>query len=185
MSPLNRKPLDEHNMDLPFELPERTHFSDEVYGVLGRALAFATDFEGNCRAFATLIGLKAEPSVLHDEKHINEFCTFIEKRNLFTHLKTIGDKFQFTEDVNNALNNGREARNYIAHEAGLGLKHILENENRMKNFLDDIKKKIRKIAEANLLILFLSNYVSNAPNPTPEYLQGYVNSVVGWVCEEE
>ncbi len=77
--------LDEQNMDLPLELPERTQFSDEGYGVLGRALAFATDFEGNCRSFSTLIGLKAEPSVLRDEKSFDEFCRFIEKRNLFTH----------------------------------------------------------------------------------------------------
>lgn len=177
--------LDKQNMDLPFEIPERTQFSDEGYGIIGRAIAFTADFEGNCRAFATLIGLKDEPSVLRDEQSINEFCTFIEKRNLFTHLKTIGEKFQFTENVNTVLKSGREARNCIAHEAGLGLKHILENENRRKNFINGIEKNVREIAEANLIILFLSNFVTNEPNPTSEFLRSYVNSVVAWVCEEE
>ena len=46
---------------------------------------------------------------------------FLEKRKLFTHLKTITDKYKITEDGNTALKKGREARNYIAHEAGLGL----------------------------------------------------------------
>jgi hypothetical protein len=176
---------DKQKMDLPFEIPERTQFSDEGYGVLGRAIAFAADFEGNCRAFATLIGLKDEPSVLRDEQSFNEFCAFIEKRNLFTHLKTIGEKFQFTEDVNTVLKSGREARNYIAHGAGLGLTHILENENRRKNFIDGIEKNVREIVEANLIILFLSNFVTDEPNPTSEYLRGYVNCVCCWVCEAE
>lgn len=173
-------------MDLPFDIPERIQFSDEGYSVLGRALAFATDFEGNCRNFASIIGLKDEPSILQDEKSINKFCMFLEKRKLFAHLKTITDKYKITEDGNTALKKGREARNYIAHEAGLGLKHILENDDSKMNFLNDIEIKVRDIAGANLLILLMSKIETNEPIYTlAPVVQGYVDRVVQWVCEEE
>ena len=53
-------------MELPLEIPERTQFSDEAYGVLGRALSFATEFEGNCRALSLLIGLSHQPDIMRD-----------------------------------------------------------------------------------------------------------------------
>ena len=45
--------------DLVFDFDiARTEFSDAAYGAVGRALAFATRFETNCRALAVLIGVR-------------------------------------------------------------------------------------------------------------------------------
>src|SRR4030095_12717372 len=45
--------------DLLFDFETaRTEFSDVAYAAIGRALAFATRFEANCRALAALIGLR-------------------------------------------------------------------------------------------------------------------------------
>jgi len=158
-------------MDFPFEIPERTEFSDDGYGILGRAIAFATDFEGNCRAFATLIGLKSEPEILRDQKTIDEFCKFIERRRLSTNLRTIEEKLRLPEEVATVLIKGREARNYLAHEAGLALKNILEIDDRRQDFVNNVKSKVRDLAEANLVVVFISNLATNEPNPTANYLK--------------
>ncbi|MGH7792266.1 MAG: hypothetical protein ACREOB_08120 [Thermodesulfobacteriota bacterium] len=172
-------------MDLPFEILDRTQFADEGYGILGRALAFGTDFEANCRACASIIGLKSQPEILIDEKSINEFCRFIFKRGLHVQIQTLENKLKLPEDVSSLLSKGRESRNYLAHEAGLGLRHILENNERRENFINDIKAKVSDIAEANLIILFLTNIVTNEPNPTLESLKKYVGNIIEWVCEVE
>ena len=45
--------------NLPFDFDTtRTEVSDAAYAAIGRALAFATRFEANCRALAAVIGLR-------------------------------------------------------------------------------------------------------------------------------
>jgi hypothetical protein len=45
--------------DLLFDFDTtRSEFSDAAYAAIGRALAFATRFEANCRALAALIGVR-------------------------------------------------------------------------------------------------------------------------------
>jgi hypothetical protein len=45
--------------DLLFDFDTtRSEFSDAAYATIGRALAFATRFEANCRALAALIGVR-------------------------------------------------------------------------------------------------------------------------------
>ncbi|MDA2921033.1 hypothetical protein MYX76_16350 [Desulfobacterota bacterium AH_259_B03_O07] len=170
-------------MDLPFKILERAQFSDEYYGIIGRALSVATDFEVNCKSFATLIGLKSQTEILSDQSSINELCRFIDKRRLITHIETVVEKLNIPQDVATLLNNAREARNYLIHEACIGLEYSLENDDGRESFIKQIRELVKEIAEANLIVLFLLNIETNEPNPTLRFLTSYVDKVLEWVCE--
>lgn len=43
-------------------MPERTEESDAVYAVMGRALAYATEFKNNCRTLAHLFDIEKSGS---------------------------------------------------------------------------------------------------------------------------
>jgi len=171
-------------MYLPFEIPERTQFSDECYGIIGRALSVATDFEVNCKSFATILGLKSQTEILDDPSAINEFCRFIDKRRLITHVEAIIEKLNIPQNVSTLLNNGREARNYLSHEACKDLNHYPEDDDRA-SFINQIREAVKAIAEANLIILLLLNIVTNEPNPSPRFFASYIDKVIEWACGVE
>ena len=65
-------------MSLPFYHfeTERTYFSDDTFGAIGRALTFATDFEANCKSLSMLMDIKSRKLSLENE---NDFKSFLEK----------------------------------------------------------------------------------------------------------
>lgn len=168
-----------------FDIPERTQFSDEGYGVLGRALAFGTQFERNLRGLASMVGIKSAPEILKDQNSINEFFMFIDKRQLLTHIKTISETLNIPEDVATILDRARIARNFLAHEAGAGLEIVLDHDDSREFFIDSIKNNVKDIAVANLVVLVLLNKMTNEPIPTPKSLNSYADKVTNWVCEVE
>ncbi len=170
------------DMELPFDIPERTQFTDDGYAVLGRALAVATEYEGNCRALAALLGLKAEPKLLDDKKMLNEFCEFVWRRRLNTNIDALKGKLKLRDEVVSKLHVGRDARNYVAHEAAVGARRILENDGERKHLVEELSEKLRKLAEANLIVLVISQAITNEPIPTAQFLQTYPEQIVGWVC---
>lgn len=172
-------------MELPLEIPERTQFSDEAYGVLGRALSFATEFEGNCRALSLLIGLSHQPDIMRDRASIGEFCQFMRRRTLSVHLKAVAKAFGIPEDIECILDRARCSRNYIAHEAGIGASRNFENRKDQKQSIREVGDNIKKIAEANAWIVALSQAVTNEPLPTLSFLKEYPSQVAEWVCEIE
>lgn len=176
------------NMDLPLDIPERTEFTDDAYGVLGRALAFATEYERNCRSLAGLLGLKIETysKLLDDDEILGEFCFSIwEKSKLYKNIEAVKDILNIGEEVISKLHIGRDARNYVAHEAAIGARRILEIDSEQKLLIDDLSKKVRELAEANLIIHVISKLVTKEPHriPTENYLRTYPDKVVEWACE--
>ena len=85
-------------IDLPLILTTRTCFSDECYGVIGRALAFATSFECNCWALEALTKMKGALD-FQDEKSMVHFCRELDK-------KLLGRR---TKDITKTLKKGAEA----------------------------------------------------------------------------
>ena len=173
-------------MDLPFDIPERTEFTDDGYGVLGRALAVATEYEGNCRALASVLGLKSQPRLLDYEEIFREFCNSVWRKFLKANIETIIDILNIREEeVISKLHIGREARNYVAHESAVGAPRILEVDSERKLLIEDLSKKVRELAEANLIVNVISQLVTHEPIPTVNYLRAYPDKVVEWVCEVE
>ena len=173
-------------MDLPLDIPERTEFTDDGYGVLGRALAVATEYEGNCRALNAVLGLKALPRLFDYEEIFREFCNSIRRKFLKANIETIIDKLNIREEeVISKLDIGREARNYVAHESAIGAPRILEIDSERKHLIEDLSKKVRDLAEANLIVNVIIQLITHEPIPTENYLRTYPDKVVEWVCEVE
>lgn len=177
-------------LDFPFLFgSERIAFSDEYYGVIGRALAFGQRFEGNCRTLATIIKLRTNPEILleRDEDYQN-FCKIVDKlwsRILNQQIESLSQYFEFTQDTAAILRKGREARNIIAHEITLGIQHYIETDDGRAKIIKDVETEVRKIAEADRIICFLAHIVNKEPLPASDYIQDYCDMVANWVCEVE
>ena len=91
----------------------------------GRALAFATRFEANCRALAQLLHVRPIiqqqwTAILEDDAFvttINEFWC----RRLRKHLSQLLQYYELPEDTTSILKAGKTARNLIAHEITLSV----------------------------------------------------------------
>jgi len=172
-------------VDLPLEIPERTSFTDEAYGVLGRALAMSTEFECNYRSLAEVMGFRKNWEILKDERAIDEFISFMGRRPLAVHIDGLSDDFQLPDELRESLNKGRVARNYIAHEAGVGISRLFEEGKERGMFVHDLAPYIADIARANALVNVVGQSYTKEPIPTASYLAEYPEKVVEWVCEFE
>ncbi len=168
-------------MESPFELPEITEFSDQGYAILGKALAYATSYETNCKALASLIDIKGNSGILDSEDNLNEFLDSIQKRNLNNSIQNIKKSIFPSNSITEILRKGREARNFIAHESAIGVFRLFDNDER-KKLIREIKEKIIEIAEANIIIIILGFNITNEPVPTLSFLSSYPENVAKWVC---
>lgn len=177
-------------MSLPFyhfEI-ERTYFSDDTFGVIGRALTFATDFEANCKSLSMLIdiklNIKSRKFSLENENYFKSFLEKLGRKSLFQHIKTI-EQYLKIGDINSLIINGKNARNFIVHELTLGIKESVEKDEGRKYIFESLKEKIAEIAKANIIIILLISLKTNDVIPTPDYIKKYINMILTWVLEVE
>jgi predicted transcriptional regulator len=93
-----------HSMTVfPIFLTERTAFSDELDGVAGRALAFATGFEMNCKALEAVMNIpnirrRGQGEEVTEESYaeqaIEEFCAKLEKQYLNKRINVINKELK-------------------------------------------------------------------------------------------
>jgi len=165
---------------------ERTEFSDECYGALGRALYVTQHLEANCRALAILMDVKKTITIgdigSPDDPEFIEFVSKLWNRFLGKNLDVLRT-YGFPEEVYSSLHEARKARNEVAHAITLGIEHKLEENLGRKEILDDIATAVKHIAEGDRIIGFLMQCVTNEPCPSSSYLHDYPDKVVEWVCE--
>jgi len=177
-------------IDFPFRFDnKRTAFSDECYGVIGRALAFAQRFEGDCRALALLLHIKTRPEfIVERDKDYEKFCEIVNKlwrRILNQQIESLSQYFELIRDVSDILRQGREARNTIAHEIAMGIQHDIETDDGRAKVIEEIETEVRKIAKADRIVCFLMHISTNEPLPNSDYIKDYSDRVANWVCEVE
>jgi len=185
-------------MDLAFfETNGRTEFSDELYAVIGRALTFATHYDINCKALANTIDIRQNVDLMHDQEKFHDMLEKWSKRQLKggidkvtstikTSLKNDGianDIIEaFEETIFQPLEEGRIARNFIAHELALGMAGNSENEDFRKRTIDMVKNNISIIAKADFFVAgFIENHI-NKRGITPS-MESYIERIVDWVCK--
>jgi hypothetical protein len=81
----------------PIFLAERMESSDECYGVIGRALAFATRFELICKALEGLMEME-NGSLFQDEHLIENFCGKVDEKSQRKRIDTTMNVFKETTD---------------------------------------------------------------------------------------
>jgi hypothetical protein len=175
--------------DFPIFLTERTEFSDELYGVIGRALAFATSFEMNCKAVQAVLGIKELRASGQGEQAIEDLCVAIEnkalRRRIDNIIKEVNKKGTAVGDLlewlRPKLEAARIARNEIAHDVTKGIEQRAEDAGRRAEIIEDVGVLVRTIAEADFWVYNLCQALTNEPT----YGGDYCEDAVKWVCEVE
>jgi len=86
---------------------ERTVWADAHYSIVGRALTFATRFEGLCRALHLYIGLKENKGILESEEEVIKLVNSLNKLKLVQHVTAIARN---ESELKKILDKGRLAR---------------------------------------------------------------------------
>ncbi|MBN2591032.1 MAG: hypothetical protein JXA96_14290 [Sedimentisphaerales bacterium] len=178
--------------NLPIILSER---EDEIYGIIGRALAFATNFEINCKALQTVMEMKKRMGNRNTQELIN-FFENLEKQILNVRINKIikelnhavepfasKDKEEF-KTLNDYLKEklviARDARNEIAHDLGKGIENLIKNDEWREKLIQEVVEIVQQIAEADVMVYNLIQRLTNEPIFTGDYCQ----AAVEWVCYE-
>jgi len=184
--------------EFPIFLTERTEFSDEIYGVIGRALAFATSFEMNCKAVEGVMGIKELRGSGQSEQAMEDFCGELEKKVLKRRIDSITNRLtkkpdsgaqrggdapnlveEFVTWLSHKLEAARDARNEIAHDVTKGIEHCAEDAEQRAYIIERVGALVRTIAEADFFVYNLCQGLTNEPT----YKGDYCEDAVKWVCE--
>lgn len=158
-------------------MPERTKEKDEVYAVLGRALAYACEFENNCRNLAHLLDIEeAQTDFMYEVWRIMESGTLFQKIN---HLVNIHQLPQWTSEK---IHSARKARNLIAHDIALGHKNIENTENSIRYFETDILIAIQELITGNQIVLDITRLLNELKiNKHGSDVVSYHIAVCDWI----
>jgi hypothetical protein len=170
-----------------FDIPERTEFSDEAFGVMGRALCVTQHFEVNCKGLASILDIKSKIIMGKanplDSKKFAKIVKKLLKRSLGRNINQLKDVYGLPNDLYNSLDEGRKARNEIAHSITIGLEYTIESDTGRKEIVDNLKDCATKIMEADKIVACLLQVFNHEQMPNKEYLDSYSQDVTNWVCE--
>ena len=183
---------------LPHEFNERTIFSDECYGVIGRALTFATRFESNCKVLAILFKLKTDWRLDRDKctEELSERVNKLYEKPLGMYVGIIRQVYE--KNMNNSkeagiielqkfftkkLQSANKARIELVHELTRSIEDEVDDDDGRANIIKRVETLIREIAEADLIVFSVIRVITKEP----PYLGGnrYCEEAVKWVCEIE
>lgn len=165
---------------------ERTEFSDEIHGILGRALIIATRFDSLCKSLAMLpnlsLAILMPNNTLNEEQYEKMISNIIkDNSNLYNSIGRLG----VNTELENILNNARKARNEIAHSLALGLEGDIEyrGSRNIDNFILEASELLKIIAKGDLVISALISYSNKEPIPIldEKFCTSYENEIVNWV----
>lgn len=159
---------------------QSTENTDELHSIIGRALIIATRFDSMCKAAALHMGMTREPFPLFDEAGRSFFLKYFTEKypTLSSSIRYLG----LPEDIHAALKNANMARNFVAHEAALGLtqQSIFYDE---EVLIQELHSRISEIAYGDLLISCVVSVLSNMPLPNEIFLSSYVEKITNWVLQ--
>lgn len=168
------------------ECPERTQFSDEAYSALGRALFVCQEFESKCRGlalfFTTIRAHRMGEANPAEDREFQAFVSELWKRSLGTNVKILRI-YGLPKSATRALHKAAGARNRVAHDITHGIHRRIEGTAGRAAFLNELAKRVRAVADADLLVGVLIQSVNRDAFPTPAFVINYSNKVVKWVTE--
>lgn len=159
-------------------IPSAGPDTEPRYATLGRALSLASSFEIDCRMLALTLKLR-DPSL--DGASAEQFGKAVSDpvvEQLGNNHGRIAKELGLSESAKDWLTIAREARNYIAHQAGEEFgKSVPERE----RWAADLKAKAREVAVGKVAIAILLSRVSSVPKPTGEAIDSFLASAPEWV----
>ena len=163
---------------------ERTVWADAHYSVVGRALTFATRFEGLCRALHVYIGLEENKGILESEEEVIKLVNSLNKLKLVQHVTAIA---RDESELKNILDKGRLARNEMAHDLTIGLDRCIDilPDKHINKLMERLRELIIELAEADRAVSFIMTVVTHEPLPTNDFLAKYPQLIEKWVMEQD
>lgn len=160
-------------------MPKRTEESDAVYAVLGRALAYATEFENNCRSLAYLFDIENSES-----EYSYEVYKLVRSGTLHAKIKLLIDEHGLPEWVEEKIHGARKARNYIAHEAAADHKKMMSSSQLMKSFESTIMQMSSDIADGNQIVLDVKRMLKEGKCGHGSDTVAYSFAVASWISRD-
>jgi len=153
---------------------------------LGRALALAQSFEENCKFVLLIANLDKEVEE-NRIANLDEIKSYSERLNDWFKLGNAVNQFEFKHKIKLAeievLKKGKDARNYIAHEAAHSL--LLEEHSaiEIQKEMSRYKSELLALAEAENLISKWRYEIQMKTVSPIIYPSTYVARVYNWIME--
>ncbi len=158
-------------------LATRSEEIDKYYSVLGRALAYATEYEFNCRRLAH----HYEALEFGDDYALQVWLLGKDGR-LANKITKINCDYSLPDYTQKILGDAREARNWIAHEAAENHVFMLSTPENRRAFQADIIGRIDDIIKGNQIVLDCYRIVSNnLPFSHGSDMVKYYFAVIDWI----
>jgi hypothetical protein len=176
--------------DILYPPPRRTEFSDDMYSMIGRALAVANRFESSCKALALLLGIRKQDSPSDSfsvtrQQDFDELIAAILKRRLFQQIETLVARLRLPEEAKQLFHSARNDRNFIAHELTLGIDRVAESESYVETMRADLAVRVEHLAMADLAVCLLMILETDETLPTLKFVSDYAGIVKRWVCYDK
>lgn len=163
---------------------ERTEYGDAAFGAIGRLLAIATRFEGNCKALAVLLGCRdtTQASPLRSRQVIESLAEKILKLDLYKVVRRIAGK---QKPVLETLDAARLARNEVAHDLAKGLDRSPDSlpQEYQLSHLARCRELAYEIAEADTIVSLVASVLTGEPIPYGDVHSAYAERVADWVWD--
>jgi len=162
---------------------ERTKFTDDIHGVLGRSLIVATRFDNLCKSLARFIDYKTVAivkTIITDDEY-GEIVNKILGHH--TNLNRVIKGLPIDNEIKEILHKAREARNSIAHSLAIGLEGVFDfkEKNEIDGLIDNIKKLIEHIIKGDVIISAYISTMNKESIPACLFEKTYEEQVVDWV----
>jgi hypothetical protein len=160
-------------------MPERTEESDAIYAVLGRALAYATEFENNCRTLAHLFDIEKS-----EKEFSYEVYELVKSGTLHAKIKLLIDEHGLPDWVDEKMHEARKARNFIAHEAAKDHKRMMSTAQLMRSFETTIIQMTGEIANGNQIVLDVTRMLKEGKRGYGSDIVAYSFAVASWISRD-
>jgi hypothetical protein len=168
--------------DIFLKFPGATPEETAYFAAIGRALAYATRFESNCRKMIGVLGLaQSSRPLFESEQALSEFVRRIRSSTLSRNIHKLAKPADGDEEIRETLNAAREGRNFIAHHATLGFEADLRDRAAMARRLRELETHVNGIAEADRFVCLLISLFTRTPLPSGEMVNSYPRYIREWV----
>lgn len=165
------------NVGLHFVQLQPTIFSPTYE--MGRALAYATEFENNCRTLAHLFDIEKS-----DSGFSYEIYKLVNSGTLHEKIKLLVDEHGLPDWVEENIHEARKARNFIAHEAAEDHKRMMSTQQLMKNFETTIMLMTGDIAHGNQIVLDVTRMLKEGKRCHGSDVVAYSFAVALWISRD-
>ena len=93
--------------------------------------------------------------------------------------------FGLPQPYEDVLSTARDARNYLAHEAGEDFESKFQNKDAWEAWLRTLREKVLEIAVGKQVVSVLLGKLTDGALPTAATLSVYPERIAAWVCADD